>query len=565
MSYRRLDVAEAAFRDATTRLNSKNLSHLWSWSALLSSLDYLPRVFTHEETPPFLPSIHPMKIGMFVWAVLKSKALDYKTQRLSRADFIYVFNRLNDAAADPNFLDTSGDEPPEARLLRHFSTMVNKQWRFQSKDFLFRCARTFLLFEELPKRHAAVLKQRLGSSYLDIPAMFEYVTGLKAKDALFLGFAIISLLRARLAGLLKQSRARLAVQPGSNLPNRQAGVLLSLLESAAAFEGLVKFTKAELPIPSNMGLPPSVLNSYFAQVARDTRQLRQLTEEGPYTHGFLSYRLNPLERYPLVQLNGFDDVSFVVPSIPYLDRLATDLPHFVLQESDQIRQRYHETRGHLQELYLSDLFQKRLSDHLVIEERAYRRRGENWRGPDFIVCDPKDQRLILIESKALRVQARTLADTGLEALIQDLRDAVAAIKRLPTKVGHLKEGLPEYSDVQQALDACLGKQPVAVLVVSEAVEMFAEKVELARRSGRVRGLEDYPYPYCFMDLETLEFAVELAASGQASLSAVLEEYWRTGSGAEASALPADRFGGRTLEAKDVYLVDGASRLLDSWR
>lgn len=563
-----MNPAEVALRDAATRLTPKNLGHLWSMSAVLSAFDYVPRAFTDVgQQPPLFPLLHPMKIVMFTWGILESRSLDYKIKRLSYSDFAIVVNRLNDAAADPDFLQAIGDEPPEARLLRHFSTMANKQVRFQARDLLFRLARTLLLYEELPNLHKADLQGRLGQSYLDIPAVFEELVGLAPRHAVFLGFAILALIRNRVEGPLRRSVDSMAEQSLDSRALRQSRLLRRILQSGEHLESIVKFTASDLRIVEHSKMTLEAINNYLSHVSRDTRTLRTLLDAEPYKHGFVSYRLNPLERFPIALLGRSSPQKYVVPSLPYLDQLATALPHYVLQDSPAYRQRYQTTNGVVQELYVSTLLRSRLPDYTLVEERVYDMPGGEWRGPDWLLLDRRKRRLVLVESKSVRLHARTVADTGLKTLTQDLSSAVSALVRLEEKIGHLSIGLKEYADIQELLTTYLENPPIAVVVVGEAVEMLAEKVELASSMGLLENLRSFPYPYCLMDLQTFEFAVEIAASGQERLSTLLEGYWRDARRTDAPAQrasTADRFGGRSVDSSNLFLSKTVSSLLDTW-
>src|SRR5690606_1833849 len=116
---------------------------------------------------------------------------------------------------------------------------------------------------------------------------------------------------------------------------------------------------------------PTKIDAFLTTIARETRHLRELTRRAPYDLGFLSYRLSPLERFPIVRVQGRAASSFVVPSFPYLDRLITELPHYVLQDTADTRSRYHETRGAVQEIFLAELLASQLPHLNCMTERRY--------------------------------------------------------------------------------------------------------------------------------------------------------------------------------------------------
>lgn len=556
--------AERAFDSAVTRLNSRNLTHLWAISCMLSGLDYFQRLLRDYGDWPLFPLLHPMKVVAFDWAVLKGTSKQYRTRRLSSNDLAFVLNNLNDASADPNFLEPVGNESNASRLLRHFSTMANKQFRFQSRDLRMRMGRSYLLNEDIPSRYRNHLRQSLGASFLDIPSEFFNLTQVAPRDCLTLGFSIIALLQSKFEGLVERAADSIgsATLPGHI--GRQAEFLYSLLRNSQLLESTSFFVSSALVMEELESNSLTKVNAFLATIARETRRLRELTRQAPYDSGFLSYRLSPLERYPIVRLQDGATSSFVVPSFPYLDRLITELPHYVLQDTADTRSRYHETRGVVQELYLAELLESQFPHLKRMHERRYDQPGGNWKGPDITLFDHESRRLILIESKAARIQARSTSDTALEPVLYDLRDAISALRRLYDKWRHFYQRLPEYQDVQDELDKYSEMQPVAVIVIGEGVEFLAEKVELASQAGMVDSLRDMPFPYCFMDIETVERSIQVAAASEDGFAHILDEFWRTirsGAGEINPDRTADQFGGRPLAENNKYLHTAAANAL----
>src|SRR5690554_5757310 len=95
---------ERAFASAATRLNSKNLPHLWAVSSTLSALEYSPRLFGDDRIWPLFPTLHPMMIALFDRAVLKGTSQQYREGRLTSSDLGFVLNSLNESSANPNYL-----------------------------------------------------------------------------------------------------------------------------------------------------------------------------------------------------------------------------------------------------------------------------------------------------------------------------------------------------------------------------------------------------------------------------------------------------------------------------
>lgn len=558
------DQAERAFANAVTRLNSKNLTHLWAVSCMLSGLDYFQRLVRDNGDWPLFPLLHPMKVVAFDWAVLKGTSQQYRSGRLTSNDLAFVLNNLNDASADPNFLEPVGDESNASRFLRHFSTMANKQFRFQSRDLHKRMGRSYLLNEDIPNRYRNHLRQSLGRSFLDIPTEFFNLTQLAPRDCLALGFSIIALLQSRFKDLLEQAADGAGSSSLPGLSSRQSQFLYSLLRNPQRLESISCFVPSALILEELESNSPTKIEAFLTTTARETRHLRELTRRAPYDLGFLSYRLSPLERYPIARLQDGAASSFVVPSLPYLDRLITELPHYVLQDTAATRSRYHETRGVVQEIYLAELLESQLPHLNSMAERRYDLPGGNWKGPDITLFDHKSGRLILIESKAARIQAGSMSDTALEPVLHDLRDAIDAVRRLHEKWLHFYQRLPEYQDVQEDLDRYSENQPVAVMVIGEGVEFLAEKVEMASQAGMVDSLRDLPFPYCFMDVETFEHAIQVAAASEDGFARILEEFWRTvrsGASHLNQERTADQFGGRAASEKNTYLDTAASNAM----
>ena len=197
-------------------------------------------------------------------------------------------------------------------------------------------------------------------------------------------------------------------------------------------------------------------------------------------------------------------------------------------------------RGQSQEIYIKRLTGRIGGIHLV-DERSYLHSRNQRRGPDLTLLDAPRREAVLLESKARRLRADVRFTLDDAALDQNLADAYAAIQKLPTKLSHLRSGLPEYKDVQPILDQCLANDPMFLVVVGDAVMCVQEIVRGRARQDPSHPLAGFNKKFCIMSLAVYEEAIERARTNGTGIVEILNGYWNEGESLEVSGNAAEHF------------------------
>jgi len=490
-----------------------------------------------------MPTINVQNLIMLPRAILESKANNYKTNSLLSSDVPYVFNALNDAASIPGLLD--GADAGDIRLRRFMATIAGVQFRFQERDLRDRLGRSYALLDVIPRQFREELQERQRGDFLDLPVVVPQQIGLTVQEFILIGFGIIGLLRTRFAEnfTISDELRNYAMEVRPDYDIRQAQVLFRIIDTSKQRLGFLRFVPEQLVVAELQTFTLPKIQQYLNHMARTKRQLQLLLSRPEYNVGYISNRLNPLERYPILQLT---DKSYVVPNLRFLDLSLSEALHFMLQDHYP-NNRYNRLRGYTQEVYLRSLIQTRLPELVIIPELSYQRRRQEVSGPDLTVIDRRTNQLIVVESKAKRMRVATRVEPGTSALIEDLNAAFEALERLPQKIDELYAGIPEYEMYQDAINLTQGKPPIAVVVLGEGVYLLPELVDDYLRADSTHWLNQYSIPYCLMQLDSFEDAVEVAAAENGFLYDILAEYIRISREGLPHEHTAEAFHGRDIE------------------
>lgn len=526
-----------AFDRAVGRLNAKNLLDLWTFSCILSCIEYFD---SWEHPNNFLhPMLHPEKINIFQRAILSSKAADYKREPLSSNDIPYVFNALTDATGERTHL-LEGNSDPSARIRRLLSTMAHQQIRLQESLLLNRIGRTYALLHEIPILHKEELKKRMGPNFVDLDSVSQTRMGLSILEFLSIGYAAIVLMLRRFQSNItidKELRQYTGLQTPEGV-RRRADVMKRITEETRTVRDNFCFEASDLVLPEVSFLTINKIRAFLSLVSRSTRELREvMSQEVVYTEGLIPDRLSPLERYPIVKL---DQDKYIIPNLRYFDMAATDLIHYILQEIHPDNE-YNQLRGYIQEFYLKYYISNRLSDIQVIPETSYRKGRNRLDGPDLTAIDLKSKTLIAVESKGKRIRVISRVHPGSNYLLEDLATAITAFERLPGKIADLYANLAEYSAYQREIDETKSTQPIAVVVLGEGVYFISELLNDKLQEEPTHFIHNYPYPFCLMRMETFEKAIEVSSQNDIPLGELLKRYWSGSKSSNISDASAEMF------------------------
>ena len=560
---------ERAFRDAATRLNSKNLDHLWHTCALLS---FLEREHAQVASPDSLfPLINAPRVNMFAKAVLASTAIPTRTGRLAFGDFSYVYNAVNDASTDPALTralnSSSGRERQFAGWLH---ATARSQFPYQIPDLVIRLGRAYALSKAIPQWHRDTLRQTLGERYFD-PAqasLDEFGSTVEdVLDVLFRAYAVVRESWKPLQTMLSRALVELGPHPSSSRRStaRQAAVLRRFLDLSWRGPSATSFPTSRLRIQGEAAEGLDRIEAATKHVSRSTLELRTaLANQQQFQRGFITYRLSPLERFPLVRTHAG---QLVVPVTAHLEQLLGNAAHYLLQEQPLVANAFMETRGRAQEIYLKELLASRAPSLQQVPERSYRGPKGELRGPDVTLIDAQGQRLLLIESKGRRVLTETRVDVDLNAFRRNFDDAIEALTSLPRKSEDIRLRTDAYGDIQGAVEHACSKPPIGVVVVGEGTPFLTELVRVVLTDDERRQVDAADARLMVMGLDLFETAVEIAAAADEPLADVLDDYWEdtalSVSELVAAHRPAAEFRGRPVPLpRDRFATEFADELLE---
>lgn len=551
-----------SFEDAVTRLNSKKLDALLETSCLLSCVE-----FYEGMNSPVFPLLNNEKCRLFSEAIIASSAASYKSTMLARGDLTYVLNGVAEALDDPRISEeiVSGGARDEMlyAMQRFMARMANIQIRQQEIRSSSTIGRLLALLSILPQKHLDQFDPYSQNTVQRFAEEVPRILGASLRDLAMI-FMLLRVYYQRVAhGALKflESLPPSAAPRGTQ-NDRQAWLIYRLFDLPSpkpylwfSYESLSSFVGA--------ALLESAFSSFATIFARPIRQIREEARNPVYQIGPPGWRLSPLERYPVVRVDGGQakDQSqrFIIPNVRTFMRSFGDVVHFALQE--KCGNLYNEVRGLAQEVYIRLLIKDRLPSCLVIPEIPYRSPKGEKKGPDCTIVERQSQRLIVVEAKARRVLAETRFTMKEDVFDTNFSPVYDLLLRLQEKVRDLYAGLPEYVAYQAEIDTTRQSPPICVAVVGESVYMMNEIIRYRARTEAEHPLRDYPWVYCVMSMESFELAVEIAAYEGVSLSQVLEEFWDDGATMEPSGHMSDSFRGRAIQ-KGVSFAESFLRTSD---
>ena len=539
-----------SFEDATRRLNSANVSELWALSSALSLIEYYG-----AEKLGLFPALTFETPRLLSWAIMESRASDERHRALRAIDLSYVINNVQaEGLSDPRLEEEVLSGRPREEMNYNATQILSRWGGFQlaPQEFAPRSAmaRSLGLFEVLPSRPhlfsedrrdlvinaVTQIKECLGGPVLDLAGCFMLVLLWHRRQGVwFVDRTRQVLSKYRPAQLSKRSRG-----------HRFSFVLEALLSDIGGLAQACTFTVEDLGSADEVGVSHAQMRRFLSLFAADTRHLRSLLATGPFRAGSSLWKLNPLQRHPIVAL---PDHRFVVPVFrlylasfePVLDYTLVEhrLPH------------YNEFRGAVFEKHLQDALTKMLPGALVVPERTYKRGRQEVKGPDVMVVSGGDP-LVLIEAKSRRIGPAARTSTDRRYLDQNLEDAFAAIARLKEKLEDLRRGLPEYEDIQPELDRSLLTEPIFVCILPETIPFITELVRYPAAREASHPLHGLPGPFCIISIEKLERILALIAQKKSSLAGELLAFWARACSSELSAPSSDHIGDEGASEDEVY-------------
>jgi len=504
--------SERFFEQALSSLNRFNLTDVWTLCCLLSMADLFG---TEDETPSgrkaFFPALNSEQIRLFASAILSSKAADYKTpaQAFRIKQYIRIQKALSEAVG------ISADLPPNLTpaetAVQFFGPLLNRQAQAQTaNDILFHLARSYALMVDIPRTHRAEIEESVGEAgaSFDMDAALSAAHGLDLERFLHLAFAVIALYLQRNKNVGVSPTAKRLVSTGASTWS----VLESYLVETERRREEVTFTASDLAI---VGTAAEV-QGFLSLTSATTGQLRDALTRPEYQVGGPGLWLSPLERFPIVHIGKG---RYVVPDLSTYGAVIANVPHLSMLDGTQAQkwEAYRSQQGAAQELYLHNLVQTRLPAVKEVTERTYSVGKKSWKGPDLTLIEP-DGNVVLVESKARRIQPATRVAQGGEELIRNLDGALSALRLLETKWAHLRAGAGGQLAVDEPPEP-----PIAVAVIGEIHLLANQKVRQHLRGTPQDPIHVLTMPYLILSVEEFEMFVEVAATSNLSLHGLLKQ------------------------------------------
>lgn len=541
------------FDDAISRLNAKGMIPALSLCSGLSLYE-----LTNGPGTVAFPMLNLEKVRVLGDAVLRSKAAEYKAETLSDADLVYILNGCNEALADKRLTKEVPNEAERTlmlyRLQTFFSRMAFFQIRPQQLALPNLASRLTATLTGLARRHLDAFPEDKRALASRMPDKIEAALGAPVEVVAYFPTAILALAQDMHDDLSREAKRRFDGAPGGVNRHRRAAVVNALARSIQQ-EPERYFFSTRAVADRFAFSSRSSLEACFRIYAADVTELRRALSQPEFGTGPDGWRLSPLARYPIVRVRGAR--PYVVPNFRYLLRNFADVTHFYLQ-SRLDEQEYNEYRGAVQEVYVAECVRRRLRAVTVVTERQYDRpEAGRVRGPDVVVIDRSDRSIVAIECKARRISVDTrvnLSHATLSASVDGIEKILLGERKttgLPKKIDELYARLPVYEDVQHEIDATDKDRAICVVVLGEAVAQYTRLIR-SRLAACGGILSAFPYPFCILDLEVFERAVEICAAEGISLAALLRDFWEKSGYFELDGTIPEQFMGHTIPPRPVF-------------
>ena len=500
-----LNATEASLRMRSI-LKKVDLAHALDLSSVLSWHDVVSEADADQN--PLFPLVSAPTMQYVTQNMLLSGATQNGRARLTPAGVQQVLE-LSHAMLN---VDAQLNTPIESMSLSELTTdlfapMMRHQARLDANLYQWDVAQAWRLVADLPRGQRATLEQRLGNMYLDVPAEFKSRLGLEVEEILAIAMTI--------AGhYASQAQARVALLPRQGQPVDLLTQFLGNIQRTTVGPIGVRFTEADLQRALKDDTPERARRWLSAFSAAPTRLHQRMEETRRYFAGEQAFQLLPLEATPVVRLR---DGEYTVPNGHSLYVGFAQLAHLqaTLNWDSPTLDRFRNTMGKVQELYLEEFAQKTLGDRAtVIPEKRYRRPGAQniVQGPDLTILEHGTRSAVLVESKAVQFDDWARAGTGIEPFATIDGRFSEVIEKADWKTDDLLN--PEvgtYAPFRTLLDQVSPDQVVTVVVHAEHLHAFNVTWKTRRRAA---GHPLHDHRPNFIALSVGEFTRFLEASRQ---------------------------------------------------
>lgn len=545
--------AKKSFEDAAIHLSKFNSSDLFAVSSLLSCIEYFDTIKENFNT--FFPIINSKKLSMFDKAILSSNANKENDILFTCDNLSYVFNKLNDAG-NTSELDDDGSYV-NYRILNLFSRISNDQFKFQQHNLFTLISRSYALYEHFPKFNKDKLSNKHKSHFVDIPKGFNDKFGLSIKEYLIISISIyMHYLEKYQSSIEFEDKSKKEILNKSE--KTKFKVLYGLINNSIYIRLKLFFIPENILIIDNSLISLNEIKKYFELLSKTKKELTILQNKAPFNKGEYTYRVSPLERYPIITIKN-NHTKYIIPNFHYFDSSIENIIHFSLQDLYPNNE-FNETFGSIFEDYIIDMIKKSLPEFEIIPEIRYKKSRNNIDGPDITLIDSNNNALISLEIKSKNVKINTRLNP-VENLKDDLERAFDALKKLPSKIDDLYQGFNEYSEWQEKINSIPKENVFCLIVIFHGVYMAPEIVNNVTFNDHNDFLKHFPYKYGIFDVETFENAIELAHEKKSKFIDLLIKHYDSSRSTDTKKNIAESFGGLKTDSMNSYLKKHLDSLL----
>jgi hypothetical protein len=544
--------AKLAFDLVATKLSAFNLSDIWSINALFSSIEYFDSLENGYNS--FFPFLNFDKVSMLSKAIIASNSREYKDKQFDTKLIPIIFNKLIEATNTSEFIEEDKDD--NYKLLNFMSRKSTSSYELQNLDIKGQIARSYALYEYFPNKYKNEIMEKHKSNYVNIPKVFYEKYGLTIKDYLLIGILIIFKNQNIYNRFFKIDNMLTKEIIEKKKNNNEVGIvtnsLAKIIDITTDSRKNLFFKSEELILPDKNIVDIDIINNFLKLVTKTSKELSVLENKEPYKKGELVYRLSPLQRFPLLKVDGN---RYIVPNLRYFISSFTKNIHFILQDLYP-ENAFNETFGSIFEYYVNDFVQDRLDSVTIIPETRYSKSRNDIDGPDLSIIDKDNNSIILIEVKSKNLRLDTKLAPLSNELIKDLDRSFNALIKLPNKYDDLLFGFKEYNKWQKDINSIAQEDKsnvYALSIINQGMLFLPEIINLIRKNEKKHFLNSYPFKFGIISIENFELAVELAHEKKKSFSKLLLSYCESAMKADLKEHSAEQFNGLTLESKDTYL------------
>ena len=535
------------FDSAVSRLNSGDLDWLLRLSSLLSTVELLG---SHELG--LFPTLNNETTRLFSQAVLVSRAAFYKSRRFDQRGLVFVLNNASDALNDPRLSNSLVSGQPRDDLLfaarKIFSAWANIQLRQQRNLSGAQIGRMIALLDELPPLYLDRANSTVREKIADSLACISSTLGCTVRDLAHVFVGVLTHYREAYRRIRLEIECCPAFSTALGHGPRTAFAIRELLRNSEVLLKSVEVTPDDVYRRVSSHVSRQAVDQFFSLFARQMSDLRDWQSSSPFMFGVGEWRLSAFERFPLTRLK---DDGFVAPNVRTL--LSSFGPVIDRTLSGALGTQYTEVLGPVLELYVLSLVGHEYPEALLVPERPYKVGRSEYRGPDFLFAEA-GQPLVAMEVKARRVLAETRATLDSRAFDRNFGEVVQALSRLQEKIQHLRQNLPEYSDVQERLNDAISQGVCCVCVLPETVYFMTEMIVHCELRDPKHPMNSFHYPYCVMSIENLEFAVAVAKQKGSSLAEILIRFAEQARNLELRESSPELFDGAQVDEGSLYGV-----------